>query len=80
MSDQVPPALRDEMADYSLNDTRKVAGLVQRWPNFRRHIAYAVLGQAVAVADSFGCDVEQFIADLRKRYPKPAVLVPPKGN
>lgn len=47
---------------------------------YRAHVAHALLGSAVATADSFGIDVEAFIAALRKREPMPAVLVPPKAR
>lgn len=69
----------DANAEYLAVEKRQVAewvALVNRWPNFRQHFAYGFLGHAIAIADSFGCDVEGFLAELRKREPKPPVLTP----
>lgn len=64
------------------NDRGNVAfcAIVERWPNFRKQVAVAVLGMAVASADSMGVDVEGFIRELRARFPKPDVLVPPRAS
>lgn len=57
----------------------EVSALVRKWPAYRSHFAFALLGSAIAVCDSFGCDVEGFLAELRRVEPKPPVLVPPAG-
>lgn len=54
--------------------------IMKRWPEYRSQFAYAMLGQAIALCDSFGLDVDGFIRELRKREPMPPVLVPPKGS
>ena len=73
----------DADAEYKKMEARHVhewATLINRWPNFRLHFAYAMLATAIAVADSFGCDVEGFLVKLREREPKPSVLIPPKSS
>lgn len=58
----------------------KIKRIIRRFPEYRAHFGYAILGAAVATCDSFGLDVEGWIAELRKREPKPDVLVPRKGE
>lgn len=50
---------------------------VERWPNFRRHAAFGLLGNAIAIADTMGLDVEGFLAELRRRHARPDVMAPP---
>lgn len=57
-----------------------VCKIVQQWPEYRAQFAHQLLGGAIAVCDSFGVDVEGFIAELRRREPMPAVLVPPRRS
>lgn len=57
---------------------RALVDVVAKWPEYRAHIACSMLGLAVATCDSFGVDVEGWLAQLRAQQPKPAVLVPPK--
>jgi hypothetical protein len=57
-----------------------LARTMTSWPNFREHIALAALGMAVATCDSFGIDVEGWLANLRKHEPRPAALTPPRGS
>lgn len=58
---------------------RDVAELLAKYPRSRKHIAYGVLGAALAVADSTGADAEGFIAHLRKRHPRPATTEKGEG-
>lgn len=60
--------------------TKAVVDIVSRWPEYRSHIAYAMLGAAVATCDTFGLDVEGWLAALRAHTPKPDALVPPSGR
>ncbi len=53
------------------------AAIVLKHPEFRRHVAFALLGSAIALADMVGIDVEAWLAELRRREPKPPILVPP---
>ncbi len=79
MSEPVMPWAAQK--DFYASEERHMAGfkaLLERWPAYRAHLAFGLLGGAVAVCDSLGLDVEGFVAELRKREPKPAVLVPPK--
>lgn len=55
----------------------EIIRIISRWPEYRAHLAYALLGSAIATCDSFGIDVEDFLTQLRQREPKPPVLVPP---
>lgn len=57
-----------------------IATLMQRYPEYRSHLAYALLGSAVAVCDSLGIDPIAFIRGLRDTEPLPPVLVPPKAR
>ena len=50
--------------------------MIDRWPNFRKHIGYALLGGAIGAADMMGCDVEGFLVNLRKREPRPTPIEP----
>ena len=51
--------------------------LIGRSPADRIAIAYSLLGQAVAMCDTFGIDVNDFLLKLRAVEPMPDVLVPP---
>jgi hypothetical protein len=57
-----------------------VVAFVAKFPECRSHASYALLGSAIATCDSYGIDVEAFLTELRARFPKPAVLVPPKST
>lgn len=57
-----------------------IVDLTNKHPEYRLHLAYALLGGAIAVVDSFGGDAEKFLRDLRARHARPAVLVPPKAG
>ena len=57
-----------------------IMSIVGKWPEARVELAYALLGGAIAVCDSFGIDVQAFLDELRRREPMPAVLTPPKGS
>lgn len=54
--------------------------LVQRSVQHRLHFAYAALGSAIGMVDSFGGDTEMFVRTLRRRERRPAILTPPKGG
>ncbi len=58
--------------------TREVMRLVDQHPERRAELAYAMLGAAVAVCDSFGLSAEEWLAELRSTCTRPAILVPPK--
>jgi hypothetical protein len=74
-----PEAEREVMREEKRH-TDEVVRICGRWPEYRLHMAHALLGGAVAVCDSFGVDVERFIAELRRREPMPPVLVPPASG
>jgi hypothetical protein len=57
----------------------EIKSIVQRWPEYRLHLAYALLGGAVAVVDTFGGDVEGWLKKLRETEPRPDVIEPPSG-
>lgn len=74
---------QDARAAFFAEEKRHCAELVRliaRYPQYRAHFAYALLGTAVATCDTFGLDVESWLAELRKREPRPSVLVPPKSR
>lgn len=50
--------------------------LVTRWPNFRKHIAYAFLGPVIANVDMMGGDAEGFLAKVRRQFPRPTPIEP----
>ena len=74
------PAAQQLVDAEALRHGRAMVDIMKRFPEYRAHLAYALLGDAIAVCDSFGCDVLAFIAELRRREPMPAVLVPPKSG
>ena len=64
-----------EFLDMADGFTKAWVALVSRWPNHAKALATAFLGNAIGIADTFGVDVEGFLAQLRKTHPKPAPLV-----
>lgn len=78
--DRPTQAMLDEINEELDRGCKAFARLITKYPNFRLHMAMAQLGAAVANVDMMGGDVEGFVAHLREREPKPAPLVPPKGN
>lgn len=57
--------------------------IINKWPEWREWAAFALLGSAVATCDSLGCDVEGWIANLRRKQRAgeqviPDVIVPMK--
>lgn len=75
---KIPPHIRAELDAEEKRHIEEIVRLVDKYPQFRAHFSYSLLGQAVAQCDSFGLDVEEWLAGLRKMHPKPAVLSPPK--
>lgn len=73
MKTSVEHAVHAEVARH----TKAMTDLINRNPEYRSHLAYALLGSAIAVCDSYGVDTETFIAHLRATHDKPEVLVPP---
>lgn len=51
--------------------------LAKNHPSCAKHIAYGLLGVGVSVCDSFRCDVEGWLADLRA---KQALGALPRGG
>jgi hypothetical protein len=81
MSDnEIPKKLTDAVTAEGDRHTKALANMFASWPEFRKNIALYQLGCAVGVADSMGVDVEAFLTDLRSKYAKPAVLVPPERH
>jgi hypothetical protein len=79
------PLMPDEAKAEVLEETRRhlaaFVRLIGKWPNFRRHVACGFLGAAIAEADKIGVDVEGFLAHIRAKEPRPAVLAPnPKAR
>jgi len=76
----MPKAVADEWMVEENRHIKAIVAFIKRWPNFRTHAIFGLLGSAIGAADMVGIDVEEFLADIRKRSPKPAQLVPPKGS
>jgi len=76
----MPPELTAEILAISDELAERFGRLILRWPNFRRHIATAELGAAIALADTFGVDVEGFLAHLRQQCGRAEQLIPPEGS
>jgi hypothetical protein len=76
----LPPDARRELLAEERRSLGFLVGFMSRWPNFRSYVALLLLGQAVAVCDSLGCDVEGWLAELRRQEPRPDVLVPPRSS
>jgi hypothetical protein len=53
---------------------------ITKYPEWRKHFACCMLGAAVAFCDTFGVDPLDWIIELRKHHPLPAVLNPPKDK
>jgi hypothetical protein len=77
MSQDVPPHIQAAFLREQDRHQHEIARLVDEHPEYRSHFCYGLLGGAVGVCDTFGIDVEGFLVELRKRYPKPPVLNPP---
>lgn len=60
--------------------TRFIVDFTNRWPEERHRMAAELLGSAIGTCDTFGVDVQEVIANIRKAAPMPPVLVPPKGK
>jgi hypothetical protein len=73
---EVEQAVKAEVARHcdALRD------LIAKHPESVRLVCLGLLGEAVGVCDSFGVDVEEFVAKLRSTFGKPGVLVPPKSR
>ena len=80
VSEKMPEDVAAELFAEEKRSLDFIVGFITRYPHFRRHLGYAVLGHAVAVCDSFGCDVEAWLRELRRVEPKPPVLVPPRSS
>lgn len=76
----IPHKIMQAMLVESDRHVRAVGDFIARWPEHRADLAYGLLGQAIGVCDSFGLDVEGFVANLRRSVPKPAVIVPPTSR
>ncbi len=72
----LPSAATAEVCAELDRQLKAFVRLVERWPNFRKHIALAMLGAAIGTADMMGCDVEGFLRSLREREPKPTPIEP----
>lgn len=70
------PDLPSEALAECLSQMKVFVAMIDRWPNFRKHIGYALLGGAIGAADMMGCDVEGFLVYLRKREPRPTPIEP----
>lgn len=78
-SGQLPPELERLFEQEDDRHLSVLVALIERFPEYRGHIAIGEVARAVALGDSFGADVDAFISHLRKTERKPDVLVPPKG-
>lgn len=77
---KMPDHIRAEYFAEEKRHVEECVRLITKYPEWRAHFSYALLGSAVAQCDSFGLDVEAWLVGLRKRHPKPAVLTPPKSG
>lgn len=67
MTDHNLPAI--VLSEWLVEEQRHltaVARFIARWPSFTLHVAYALLGSAVACVEGLGGDVEGFLRELRK--------------
>lgn len=71
------PSVEAEMRRIENRYFDAIIALIARSPADRIAIAYSLLGQAVAMCDTFGIDVNDFLRKLRAAEPMPDVLVPP---
>lgn len=69
--------LYDEMKRLQDEESQRLLDIVSRHPERRFEVAESLLGGAIAVCDTFGIDAESVLREIRRREPKPAVLVPP---
>jgi hypothetical protein len=77
------PIPEEVTADWTAMESircKQVADFIARWPNFRQLAAYGLLVEAIAVCDTFGVNVEDFVAKLRKAEPKLPILLPPRSS
>lgn len=77
---KITPQAEAEWLDEEKRHTAAFVAFIQRWPHFRREAAFGLLGSAVAAVDMMGGDVEGFVAELRRRQPKPAPIVPRRSS
>lgn len=78
---ELPVEAREEWEQEEKRSLAVLVAFVNRWPNFRRHVACARLGAAIADADVMGVDVEAFLNAVRRLEPKTLLrFVPPKGS
>lgn len=63
---------------YSSDRLKPITDFVVRHPEYRRHVACALLGDAIAWADSFGVDAQKFLDGLRENCGKAGELLPPQ--
>lgn len=78
----IPSHVQAAVYQESKRHIGAMVDFVKRWPEYRRAIAYAFLGAMIGEADTFGCDVEAFIAQLRRQgmTRQVAELHPPKAT
>lgn len=76
----IPPDIERLLHAEERRHTQAILDLIGKRPEYRAHLSYVLLGGAIAVCDSFGCDVQGFLDDLRRCEPMPPVLVPPKDG
>jgi hypothetical protein len=77
---KAPTELTAELREIQDEFSRRYGSLIMRWPNFRQHIACSELGAAIALADTFGVDVEAFLVNLRQHCGRAVELLPPEGS
>lgn len=63
---------------YSRDRFKPLTDFITKHPEYRRHLACALLGDAIAWADSFGVDTQDFLDKLRANCGTAAELIPPQ--
>lgn len=76
----MPPEAVAEWDEIQQGELRRFVAFVNKWPNYRMHAAFGLLGAAIGTVDMMGGDVEGFVRHVRANREKPTPLRPPKGS
>ena len=76
----MPPELESACYAEADRQVRVFSALIARYPEYRRDVAYAFLGGAIAQADLVGADAETLLRELREHFERPGVIAPPASS